>query len=81
MIFLGTNVISETLKKEPDRNVIAWLVHHDAEIALPTVTIAEIAFGIRKIRPTSGPSGWSTGFRIGVSALRTVFSGSPSRQR
>ncbi|TIM31181.1 MAG: type II toxin-antitoxin system VapC family toxin [Mesorhizobium sp.] len=51
MIFLDTNVISETLKKSPDPAVIAWLVHHDAELALPTVTIAEIAFGIQKIRP------------------------------
>lgn len=46
-----TNVISETLKKAPNPAVIAWLVRHDAELALPTVTIAEIAFGIQKIRP------------------------------
>ncbi|MEO3388751.1 type II toxin-antitoxin system VapC family toxin [Mesorhizobium sp. CAU 1741] len=51
MIFLDTNVISETLRKEPAEAVIAWLVRHDAELALPTVTIAEIAFGIHKIRP------------------------------
>lgn len=51
MIFLDTNVISETLKKSPEPGVIAWLVRHDAELALPTVTIAEIAFGIQKIRP------------------------------
>lgn len=51
MIFLDTNVISETLKKSPEPAVIAWLVRHDAELALPTVTIAEIAFGIQKIRP------------------------------
>ncbi|MEO9339647.1 type II toxin-antitoxin system VapC family toxin [Mesorhizobium sp. SB112] len=51
MIFLDTNVISETLKKAPDEAVLAWLVRHDAELALPTVTIAEIAFGIQKIRP------------------------------
>jgi predicted nucleic acid-binding protein len=31
--------------------VIAWLVRNDAELALPTVTIAEVAFGISKIRP------------------------------
>ncbi|GAA4133453.1 hypothetical protein GGR00_005499 [Aminobacter aganoensis] len=31
--------------------MIAWLIRHDAELALPTVTIAEIAFGIQKIRP------------------------------
>lgn len=51
MIFLDTNVVSETLKKAPDEAVIAWLVRHDAELALPTVTIAEIAYGIEKIRP------------------------------
>jgi predicted nucleic acid-binding protein len=51
LIFLDTNVISETLKKAPNEAVLAWLVRHDAEMALPTVTIAEIAFGIGKIRP------------------------------
>lgn len=51
MLLLDTNVISETLKKEPNEAVIAWLVRFDAELALPTVTIAEISFGIQKIRP------------------------------
>lgn len=51
MIFIDTNVLSETLRKSPDPAVIAWLVRHDAEIALPTVTIAEIAYGIQKIKP------------------------------
>ena len=51
MIFLDTNVISETLRQAPNRAVVAWLVRHDAELSLPTVTIAEIAFGIRKIHP------------------------------
>ena len=51
MIFLDTNVVSESLKKAPDDAVVAWLIRHDAELALPTVTIAEIAFGIQKIRP------------------------------
>lgn len=51
MIFLDTNVVSETLRNTPDAAVLAWLVRHDAELALPTVTIAEIAFGIARIRP------------------------------
>jgi predicted nucleic acid-binding protein len=51
LIFLDTNVLSETLRKAPDEAVIAWLVRHDAELALSTVTIAEIAYGIQKIRP------------------------------
>ncbi|MCW5736679.1 MAG: type II toxin-antitoxin system VapC family toxin [Enhydrobacter sp.] len=51
MIFVDTNIISETLRKAPDPRVLDWLVQHDAELALPTVTIAEIAFGIQKILP------------------------------
>lgn len=51
MIFLDTNVVSEALRKQPNEAVTAWLVRHDAELALPTVTIAEMAFGISKIRP------------------------------
>ena len=51
MIFLDTNILSESLRKSPDPAVIAWLVRHDAELALPTVTIAELAFGIQKILP------------------------------
>lgn len=51
MILLDTNVVSETLRKAPDPAVIAWLVRHDADLALPTVAIAEIAYGIARIRP------------------------------
>jgi predicted nucleic acid-binding protein len=51
LIFLDTNVVLETLRTTPDPAVIAWLVRHDAELALPTVAIAEIAFGIAKVRP------------------------------
>ncbi|WP_267549044.1 type II toxin-antitoxin system VapC family toxin [Rhizobium rhizogenes] len=51
MIFLDTNVVSETFRKLPDTAVIAWLGRHDAEVALSTVAIGEIAFGIQKILP------------------------------
>ena len=53
MIFLDTTVVSETLRRTPNAAVMAWLVRNDAELALPTVTIAEIAFGIGKIRQSS----------------------------
>ena len=39
------------MRKSPDPAVVRWLMAHDAEIALPTITIAEIAFGIQKIAP------------------------------
>jgi len=76
LIFLDTNVISETLKKAPSPAVMAWLVRHDAELALPTVTIAEIAFGIQKIVPDQragrleqGLSDWRRRFADRIFAL------------
>jgi predicted nucleic acid-binding protein len=51
LIFLDTHVVSETMRRSPDASVIAWLIRHDAELALSTVVIAEIAYGIQKIRP------------------------------
>lgn len=61
MIFLDTNVVSETFRKAPDPNVTAWLVRFDAELALPTVTIAEIAFGIERILPEQRAQRLSSG--------------------
>lgn len=76
MIFLDTNVVSESLRKTPDPAVMAWLVRHDAEISLPTVTIAEVAFGIHKIRPDEradrlerGLAGWRHRFAGRIFAL------------
>jgi predicted nucleic acid-binding protein len=54
LIFLDNNVISETFKKAPDSAVIAWLVRHDAELALPTVPVAEIAFVFKRSGRISG---------------------------
>lgn len=71
MIFVDTNVISETLKKVPEPTVLAWLVRHDAELALPTVAIAEIAFGIHKIRPDER----SERLEHGLDSWRRRFSG------
>ena len=76
MIFLDTNVVSETLKQAPDPSVIEWLVRNDAELALPTVTIAEIAYGIAKIRPDQraerlmlGLNDWRTRFADRIFSL------------
>lgn len=50
MIFVDTNVVSETLRKSPDPRVRDWLIRFDPELALPTVVIGEISFGIQRIR-------------------------------
>jgi predicted nucleic acid-binding protein len=51
VIFLDTNVVSELVRPKPNTKVIAWLVKHDLSLALSTVVLAEITYGIEKIRP------------------------------
>lgn len=71
MIFVDTNVISETLRKTPHAAVMNWLAVHDDSLAIPTVTIAEIAFGIAKIRPDER----SLLLQRGLDAWRSRFAG------
>lgn len=47
MILLDTNVISETMKPEPNRCVQSWLNDQEPEtLYLSSVTFAELLFGI-----------------------------------
>lgn len=46
MILVDTNVWSELAKPEGDPAVLAWLEANDAELALSTLVIAEIQFGL-----------------------------------
>ena len=61
MIFLDTNVVSETMTKSPNASVMEWLIRFDAELALSTVAIAEIAFGIQKIHPDQRAARYAQG--------------------
>lgn len=48
MIVLDTNVVSEFMTSRPAAPVLAWLNAQDSAVLfLTTVTIAEIAFGLR----------------------------------
>lgn len=71
MIFLDTHVVSETLKRTPEPTVLRWLETHDAELALSTVAIAELAFGISKIRPDERAQRLAEG----LEAWRSRFAG------
>ena len=51
MIFVDTNVVSETLRTHPEPRVLDWLVRHDSELAMPNIVVADIAFGIHKLQP------------------------------
>jgi predicted nucleic acid-binding protein len=50
VIILDTNVISEAARPAPEPRVAKWINANDAALALTTITIAEIAFGIERTR-------------------------------
>jgi predicted nucleic acid-binding protein len=44
---LDTNVVSETRRKKPDANVVAWVKHADpSDLLISTLTLGEIAKGV-----------------------------------
>jgi predicted nucleic acid-binding protein len=59
------------MKRQPDPVVLSWLARYDAELALPTVTIAEIAYGIQKIHPDQR----ATSLSKSLSEWRNRFAG------
>ncbi len=47
MVILDTNVVSETMREDPDPRVLAWLDAQPADaVYLTSVTVAELGFGI-----------------------------------
>ena len=62
MIFLDTNVVSEVMRPHPAPVVLSWLAHQDSELALSAVAIAEISFGIERIRPAERAARLSRSF-------------------
>jgi predicted nucleic acid-binding protein len=50
MIFLDTNVVSETMRRTPHPGVASWLEAHLGRLAISSVVIGEIAAGILRIR-------------------------------
>ncbi|MDE0445635.1 MAG: type II toxin-antitoxin system VapC family toxin [Spirochaetaceae bacterium] len=49
MILLDTNVLSEFTRRRPLPQVIAWHRQHEPLLALPTVALAELRFGIARL--------------------------------
>lgn len=46
---LDTNVISETLRTEPDSNVTAFLRKNDAYCAITAMTAAELVYRVERL--------------------------------
>ena len=49
MILLDTSVLSELVKPQPDPRVVSWTRRSAAALAVPTIAVAEMAFGIEKL--------------------------------
>jgi predicted nucleic acid-binding protein len=65
VIVADTNVFSEPLRFEPDEGVLSWLARHQAEIAITSVTVAELFYGVHRL-----PEGRRrTGLLHGVEAI------------
>ena len=70
---LDTNVVSETSKKKPDSNVLAWLGRVTlAETGLSAMTIGELRRGIELVSDESRRAGLETWYQEHV---RVAFAG------
>ena len=49
MILVDTNVFSELTKPRPSSRVIDWLEEHEPQLALPTIVLAELRYGIARL--------------------------------
>jgi predicted nucleic acid-binding protein len=49
MIVLDTNVISEIFRPAPDERVIDWLESLTGEVAITSLTLAELLTGVRRL--------------------------------
>jgi len=51
MIVLDTNVISELFRPTPHPGVVAWLETLTEDVAITTITLAELLAGVRRLPP------------------------------
>lgn len=49
MIVLDTNVISELFRSRPEPRVVAWLEALTDDVAITTITLAELLAGVRRL--------------------------------
>ncbi|WP_282852221.1 type II toxin-antitoxin system VapC family toxin [Gulosibacter sediminis] len=50
MIVLDTNVISEIFRPSPEPRVIEWLVSLTGDVAITSITLAELLAGVRRLQ-------------------------------
>lgn len=83
MILVDTNVWSELTKPQGDAAVLSWLEANDADLALSTLVIAEIQYGIEL--PGASPrkaffQAWLSGLESRYYSQTLVFGVESARQ-
>jgi predicted nucleic acid-binding protein len=61
---LDTNIVSETSKPAPDANCIAWLKARRGQCLLSAITVAELRYGIERMRDGKRKSAAETEFQF-----------------
>ena len=49
MIVVDTNVLSDPLRHHPEPHVLEWLAANSGDLAITTITIAELRYGVRRL--------------------------------
>ena len=49
MILLDTNVLSELTRPRPEPRVVQWLEDNEPSLALPSIALAELRYGIARL--------------------------------
>ena len=49
MILVDTNVLSELTKPSPEAQVVRWLEVNEPALAMPTIALAELRYGIARL--------------------------------
>lgn len=74
MIVLDTNVISEIFRPQPAPQVVAWLGALSGDVAITTVTLAELLAGVRRLPNGRRRSILSTGIDAALQPYRETRS-------
>lgn len=74
MIVLDTNVISEMFRPTPDPGVMAWLESLTGDVAITTITLAELLAGVRRLPPGRRRDDLETALDVALSPYRNTRS-------
>jgi len=66
---LDTNVVSEVMKKSPDKAILSWVAQNEAGCFLSAITVGEIEKGIELLSPGRKKQGLQQAFHEFFSVL------------